>query len=164
MFSVWRECTILQLTQVRQTWCLVKIDYGNCDDDDDDDDDELGYSVLNLISGLTISSAASVVFVAQRIHNISTCRRVVDLLREELCNESTTRQQRYILACEGSMWAIPNKKERKKKLRNRSTTRRHVEMLWIRCTARHAIHNISTCRRVVDSLRDENHWSCRGYD
>jgi len=53
----------------------VKIDYGNCDDDDDD---ELGYSVLNLISGLTISSAASVVFVAQRIHNTTTRRDVVD--------------------------------------------------------------------------------------
>jgi len=31
------------------------------DDDDDDDDDELGYSVLNLISGITIPSAASAV-------------------------------------------------------------------------------------------------------
>jgi len=29
--------------------------------DDDDDDDELGYSVLNLISGITIPSAASAV-------------------------------------------------------------------------------------------------------
>ena len=53
----------------------MKIDYGN---GDDNDDDELGYSVLNLISGLTISSAASVVFVAQRIHNTTTRRDVVD--------------------------------------------------------------------------------------
>lgn len=51
----------------------MKIDYGN---GDDNDDDELGYSVLNLISGLTISSAASVVFVAQRIHNTTTTIRI----------------------------------------------------------------------------------------
>ena len=91
--------------------------------------------------------------------NTYRCRRVVDSLHSSSRNESTTRRQRYVLgqpvrqasapACEESMLAIPNKKERKKKLRNRSTTRRHVEMLWIRCTARRATNpqhlDVSSC-------------------
>ena len=118
----------------------MKIDYGNCDDDDDD---ELGYSVLNLISGLTISSAASVVFVAQRIHNTMTRRDVVDSLRDELCNESTTSRRVVVLwiCCEASSFFLSYlgwltcslRMPARRPASQAGPVRIVVVVLWIRC-------------------------------
>ena len=66
MFSVWRECTILQLTQVRQTWFLVKSDDGD-DDDDDDDDDELGYNIHSLICKVNNRIAGGGIIIKPRV-------------------------------------------------------------------------------------------------